>query len=53
MRAPVWWPFELVTANDLTQVPCLIVRLPRNTELFLWWERRPHAMIKQWGADAW
>lgn len=53
VRAPQWWPFELVTNGALTLRPCLIVRLPRNTELFLWWERHPHAMIKHWGADKW
>jgi hypothetical protein len=44
---------ELVTRRPLLQVlldpedteqPCLVVRLPRNHELFLWWNGRPRAM---------
>jgi hypothetical protein len=54
MRAPRWWwPFELVTGPENTTVWCLIVHLPRNTELFVWWERRPRVLLKRWGAEGW
>jgi hypothetical protein len=49
VRAPRWWPFELVTDRASSTSNCLIVRLPRGRELFVWFERRlPRAMYKNW-----
>lgn len=44
MRAPTWWPFELVYDPAETMTPCLVVYFPRRL-LFLWWDRRPRALL--------